>query len=85
MHFVFARNKPLIDMERRAVVPSNLDLKFRCGKCGFPGFNAHMRPLALNEARISELVCAGCKQVYAFDDVGRLEQGGKVEANGSND
>ena len=81
MQLVFARKRPLIDIEPRTVTPGAGDLKFRCGRCGFSGFHAHVRPTALDQARIRELVCGNvaCKTVFAFDDVGRLERGGTLE------
>lgn len=81
MQLVFARNKPKIDMERRAVIPCANDLKFRCGKCGYTYFNIHVRPTNLNEARITEAVCWHCKTVFSFDDIGRLQRGGKIDGS----
>ena len=83
MHLVFARNKPKIDLERRNVFPGKNDLTFRCGKCGYTFFTVHVRPTKLCEARISEVVCWHCRTVFNFDDVGRLERGGKI--NGRDD
>ena len=83
MQLAFARNKPRIEMEKRAIMPGLGDLGFRCGRCAGVHFRAHVRPTQTNQARIRELVCHQCNTVYGFDDIGRLERGGKI--NGCHD
>lgn len=68
----------------KQVFPSRGELRMRCQNCNGMSFVVHVRPYGkdMNAARVTELVCEGCKRVFHLDGQANLESDGKVEVKG---